>query len=204
MTTSPLFWDKIAKGYAKRPVASVENYEDTLSRTRQFLSPDAQVLEIGCGTGTTALKLAPHLGQITATDFSEAMLSVARTRQAEAGAENVTFRCATADETWPEGAFDTVLAFNLLHLIEDIPGTLKSAHAALKPGGHFISKSFCLANAAWYMSPMIRVMQWIGKAPFLAVFRPDELEGMITRAGFEVVQTKTYGGTSHLVMARKI
>lgn len=204
MTATDAFWDKIAESYAKRPVQNVENYEDTLARTRGYLGADAQVLELGCGTGTTALKLAPDLGHITATDFAPGMLAVAERRKAEADAQNVTFAQARAGDRWPEAGFDAVLAFNLLHLLRDIPATLAEAHAALKPGGVFISKTATLAEGPFFMGPMIKVMQFFNRAPFVARLSGAGLEGMIRAAGFEIVQTHRYTKTSFFVVARKV
>ena len=52
------FWDGIAEKYAKRPISDMAAYEYTLGRTRSYLKPEDQVLELGCGTGSTALLLA--------------------------------------------------------------------------------------------------------------------------------------------------
>jgi ubiquinone/menaquinone biosynthesis C-methylase UbiE len=54
---------------------------------------DSKVLELACGTGSCTLKLAriAEMGKVVALDFSEGMLSVARTNAAEAGVANVVF-----------------------------------------------------------------------------------------------------------------
>ena len=53
------FWDRHAKGYAKRPVPDEAAYQRKLKMTQDYLTPDMEVLELGCGTGTTALIHAP-------------------------------------------------------------------------------------------------------------------------------------------------
>lgn len=55
------FWDRIARKYASDPIKDTAGYERTLARTRELLTHTDTVLEIGCGTGTTALKLAPSV-----------------------------------------------------------------------------------------------------------------------------------------------
>ena len=55
------FWDRMAKGYAKSPVKDQAAYEKKLEITRGCFPPDAEVLEFGCGTGSTALLHAPHV-----------------------------------------------------------------------------------------------------------------------------------------------
>jgi cyclopropane fatty-acyl-phospholipid synthase-like methyltransferase len=47
------FWDRMAERYAKRPVANEDAYRKKLEVTRSYLEPDMQVLEFGCGTGST-------------------------------------------------------------------------------------------------------------------------------------------------------
>jgi cyclopropane fatty-acyl-phospholipid synthase-like methyltransferase len=53
------FWNGMARRYAASPVRNPENWEKTLELTRARLAPEAEVLELGCGTGSTALRLAP-------------------------------------------------------------------------------------------------------------------------------------------------
>ena len=66
MTAQSSFWDKIADKYAKRPVADETAYETKLAKTREYLTPDTQVFEFGCGSGTTAIKHAPYVKHIQA------------------------------------------------------------------------------------------------------------------------------------------
>jgi cyclopropane fatty-acyl-phospholipid synthase-like methyltransferase len=54
------FWSKIAEKYAAAPVPSEEIYQKKLAVTRKYLRPDMEVLEFGCGTGTTALAHAAY------------------------------------------------------------------------------------------------------------------------------------------------
>ena len=58
MTATAKFWDGIAEKYAKSPIRDIESYEHTLQRTVSYLKPTDQVLELGCGTGRTALRLS--------------------------------------------------------------------------------------------------------------------------------------------------
>jgi ubiquinone/menaquinone biosynthesis C-methylase UbiE len=205
MTQDAQFWNRIAPGYAKRPVGNPAAYEETLSRTRTYLSAEDHVLELGCGTGTTALKLAPHIGHIEGTDFSEAMIGIARDKAAAGGYDNVSFRVAGAVETGEE-PLDAVIAFNLLHLVPDIAAVAKQAHRALKPGGYFITKSVCLGESAIPFRLLITPMQWIGKAPFVHFLKFAELEGTIRDAGFEILETGDYPARppNHFIVARKL
>ncbi|MBS1166276.1 MAG: SAM-dependent methyltransferase [Proteobacteria bacterium] len=188
------FWDRASRKYAKRAVADPAGYERTLDRTRALLKPGHQVLELGCGTGTTALRLAGDVQSYLATDFSPEMIEIAKEKHAASPIPGLTFRAATAETLAAEpGSFDVVLGFNYLHLVRDLPATLRRIHALLAPDGLFISKTPCLGD----MNPLIRMallpaMQAIGMAPYAGAFRASELAKRLETAGFEVLITENH------------
>ena len=203
MTTSPKFWDGIAKRYAAQPVSDPDAYALTLERTRGYLKSTDHVLEIGCGTGTSALKLADACAKITATDYAPEMIAIAREKGAEV--PSVAFELADARlGDFEAGQFDAVLAFNLYHLVDDLETALNRAHAVLKPGGHFITKTPCLGGA-WHLRPVIGMMRLFGKAPYLQYLRPDNWDAQIEAAGFDIVETAEHNKQTrgHFVVARK-
>jgi ubiquinone/menaquinone biosynthesis C-methylase UbiE len=188
-TNDARFWDRTARKYAADPIKDLEGYERTLERTRHYLRSGDTAFEFGCGTGTTALKLAPDVARIVATDISSEMIAIAREKATAEGRENVAFEVATLDAApWPDAAFDVSLAFNVLHLVEKRDAALRGVQRLLKPGGLFISKTPCLKD----MNPLVRfavpVMQVFGKAPYVSFFSADELERGIEAAGFEIVE----------------
>lgn len=200
------FWDRTARRYANKPVDDEEAYRLTLERVRHYLTPQHRVLELGCGTGTTALLLAPVAGPIVATDLSGEMISIAEEKGRAQGASTVQFARTTADDSSFEAeSFDVVMAFNLLHLLPDIPGTLRRVHALLKPGGLFISKTPCMKNNSFIIRAIIPLMQAFGRAPFVNFFAKDSLHSAIIEAGFEVVETGLYPvkSCSYFVVGRK-
>ncbi len=198
------FWDGAAKKYARSPVKNQQAYSQTIERCKAHLSLNDNVLEIGCGTGSTALLLADSVARITASDISGNMIEIARAK--EPRAENVTFVKGTAfDDTFEAGSFSAVVTFNFLHLLKDIPATVRRANELLKPGGLFISKSTCLAGQGVFWPILLPVMQMIGFAPYVKFLTIEELEGMITSAGFEIVETGDYPASppNRFIVARK-
>lgn len=206
MPTHEVFWDNIAHRYAKNPVRDMVSYDQTIERTRAYLHANDRAIELGCGTGTTALRLADAVGHLTATDISSRMIGIAREKAAKQGADNVTFRHGDLTDDMGAGPFDVVMGFNLLHLIEDLPGALEAINAMLKPGGIFISKSGCLAEKGWHLRLMIAAMRLIGKAPFVANLKIRDLEDRIAQAGFKIIETRTFPGPvpSRFIVARKL
>ncbi|MFN3373170.1 MAG: class I SAM-dependent methyltransferase [Chloroflexus sp.] len=95
---------------------------------------DAQVLEIGIGSGRIALPTAAAGAQITGIDISTAMLATARERAAQAG---VSLRLLKADaQTLPfaTASFDAALAVHVLHLLSDWRTALAEMVRVVKPG----------------------------------------------------------------------
>jgi ubiquinone/menaquinone biosynthesis C-methylase UbiE len=206
MSETAAFWDKIAEKYAKQPVRNPAAYEQTLERVRSHLGATDRALEIGCGTGTTALLLAPSVAHLTATDVSSEMIRIAREKAEAQGVPNVRFEQGTVfDESFGDEAFEAVLAFNLLHLLEDLEGTVARVHQLLKPGGLFISKSVCLAEWSRLFGVVIGAMRLVGKAPYVRPLRVAELEDTILGAGFEILEAGFYPRRppSRFLVARK-
>ena len=188
------FWDRTSRHYAASAMADQAGYERSLDRTRAVLRPDSRVLELGCGTGSTALLLAGDVRSYLATDISAAMIAIAGEKHAAKPIPALSFRTATAEALMPEaGQFDTVLGFSYLHLVRDLPATLRQIHALLADDGVFISKTPCVGE----MNPLIPMlllpaMRAIGKAPHASVFRAAELEQQIKAAGFEIVAVEKH------------
>lgn len=211
MTKTAKFWDKVAKKYAKSPIKNMESYTYTLERTKSYLKPEDKILEIGSGTGSTAIELAPSVKQVTITDISPEMMNIAKEK---ADAQNITnIECLASDALVSDltGPYDVILAHNLLHLVEDLPATIERANALLKPGGLFISKTFCkptgIGTPLYYIMRLaLPPMQLIGKAPFVAFLSIKELEQQITDKGFEIIETANYPvkETRRYIVVRKI
>lgn len=203
------FWDRISRKYARDAIADQGGYERTLDRTRALLKPDDQVLELGCGTGTTGLRLAGDVRSYLATDLSAGMIEIAREKQSVSAVPNLDFQIATAETSLLEaGRFNAVLGFNYLHMVRDVPGTLRRIHTLLAPGGLFISKTPCLGD----MNPLLSLvllpaMRAIGKAPYVSVFRQAELCRLVSSAGFDLIATENHASRGNdrrpCIVARK-
>ena len=126
------FWDRASRKYAKSAISDQVGYERSLDRTRALLKSGDRVLELGCGTGTTALRLAGDVRDYLATDVSAGMIAIANEKRAAGPLPSLAFRVATADALAPDAApFNAVLGYNYLHRVRDLPGTLRRIHALL-------------------------------------------------------------------------
>lgn len=211
---SPGFWDNLAPKYAAQPIADQQAYRATLDHTSRYLTRRDNVLELGCGTGPTALTLAPRVGRYLATDVSAGMIAQARTRQIKApGTPNLTFETATPGDARLTQAtpFDAVLAFNLLHLLPDLDADLARIHDMLPWGGVFISKTPSLPRPGLNLKyralkGVFGMMHLIGKAPGFWLRPRVELRERITRAGFDIIERADYPDKAipnHFIVARR-
>src|SRR5690606_31845650 len=118
-----------------------------LAETRRHLRADMDLLEFGCGTGSTAIAHAPHVRSIRAVDFSARMIDIARAKADTSGVTNVSFEQGdfTAMDL-PTNHFDMVLGLSILHLLKDTPSVLARVHHLLKPGGLFVSSTTCIGD----------------------------------------------------------
>jgi SAM-dependent methyltransferase len=195
MTQRPpqAFWDRVAQRYSKMEMRNPDAYETTLTLVKARLRPQDRALELGCGTGATALRLAPCVAAYVAIDYSSAMIAIAQEAQSNAAMENLTPVVAgLGDGSMPEGPYDAILAFNLLHLLPDRTAAFKEIFELTRPGGYLISKTPCLGGLFRVFQPVLRVLRLFGKAPDFNFITPATLERDIVRAGFEIIERGDY------------
>lgn len=209
LSRSAAFWNRIARKYAKDPIADLGGYEATLQRVKGLLSIKQDVLEIGCGTGSTALRLAPFTRTLLATDVSTEMIAIAQEKLAAQPVSRLSFAVADADvPVCADGIYDAVLAFNMLHLVSGLEPTLMNVVKALKPGGLLISKTPCISELNFLIRYLaLPVMKAFGKAPPLLCFDEAMLKLAITRQGLEIVFAERHGTRGNdiraFIVARK-
>ncbi|MEP0521177.1 MAG: class I SAM-dependent methyltransferase [Hyphomicrobiales bacterium] len=212
MQNAKKFWDNAAEKYAKSPIADMKAYEYTLERTKSYLTKEDHVLELGCGTGSTALLLAPDVKHITGSDLSSNMVQIAERKAQAKSVSNSRFIVSDINgEDLPKGPYDVVLAFNLIHLLEDTPAVMKRISQLVKPGGLFISKTVCKPGKGTpfklrIMLLVLPLMQFFGKAPFVQFMEIAELERHVTEAGFKIIETGNHpvAPPSRYIVAKKV
>ncbi len=96
------------------------------------LEPGARVLEVGCGTGALAFRLARQAAEVVGVDLSPAMIAYARRRLAAVAAPNVSFVLGDAAAVLADRAdasFDVATMVLVLHEMpaEARPGVLREA-----------------------------------------------------------------------------
>ena len=189
MNNEARFWDKRAEKYSQRPVADQVTYEKKLEIMRSYFRPDSEVLEMGCGTGSTALAHAPYVKHILATDISPGMIDIAKAKAKAGQIENITFETrAVDDHDIAASRYDVIMALNLLHLLKDPEAAIVAAFRGLKPGGVFVTSSACIGDMSWYFRILAPVGHFLKLFPLIKVFTQAQLEQSHIKAGFEIDQ----------------
>ncbi len=206
--TGDVFWNRLAEEYARKPVEDPEGFERKIAITRSRMKPDDVILDIGCGTGSLALRLAPCAGHVHGLDLSREMIRIAQTKARDQAVENVTFHVGAFDDSFTafaDGGLDGICAYSLLHLVEDRPAALAQIYRALKPGGFFVSSTVCLGETWVPFGPLLTVMRWLGKAPMVKILAKRTLADEMARAGFVDVSQPDVGAkpTIAFIVARK-
>lgn len=208
------FWNRLASKYAKSKISDIEGYENTITRMSELLKSTDSVLELGCGTGSTAIRLAPLCRKYLATDISPGMIAQGQTVLSRSPVPNLELAAATARSLQTGSQeFDVILGFNCLHLVESLPNTLAHTHALLKSGGLFVTKTPCMKDMGLFlkltMMVALPVMRIFGKAPELVIkLNTAELQDAIQAAGFEIEAIEWHATTKTdprpFIIAKKI
>ena len=154
-------WDRLSPIYLREVDDRFTEIIDGVIR-RAALRPAQQVLDLGTGTGSVAVKAASAImpgGTVTAVDISPEMLGLARQRAASMSLSNITFLEGRAEEMpAPSGQFDAILASLSLMYVIDRAAAAREIARVLRPGGR-------LTAAVWSgpeQADIVRLQQTAG------------------------------------------
>lgn len=139
---------------------------------------NANVVDLGCGTGAASAKLAPFARRVIAIDHGEQMVAAARARLG--ALENVEVALAELTDTPVKSASaDLAIMALVLHHLDEPEGALHEAARLLKAGGRLLIIDMQPHAHREYKRTMGH--KHLG-------FDPDALTGMLARAGLGEVR----------------
>lgn len=199
------FWDRFAVRYSKSPIADQESYEKKLQITRKYLRSGMEILEFGCGTGSTAILHAPYVKHIHAIDASPRMIEIAQGKADAENVRNITFEQSAIDGfSGADESLDAVLGLSILHLLDNKEEVIAKVHKMLKAGGVFVSSTACLGGTMKFLKIILSIGRCIGLLPLVKFFTSTELEKSLTDAGFGIdYQWQPGKGKSVFIVAKK-
>ena len=210
MNKTEKFWDRLAGNFDQESDDSAQPYNKTIEKTKKYLNAGDIVMDYGCATGGSSLQIAGYVKEVHGVDISSKMIAAATSKAAGCNLENVEFSKTTIfDERYQQGSFDVILAFNILHLLEDTPVVLQRITQLLKPGGVMISETACLREKALLdrlIFLLLTLVTKIGIIPYVKFFSTSELEDSITKGGLRIIETDrlTNSPMSYFIVAKKV
>lgn len=205
------FWDKQAKRYDDGERQFEHVYKDIIAKTSKYLDLNDTVLDFGCATGTKTIALAAKVKHIHGLDISAGMINEAIKKKDGSKISNVSFSHGTIFNTDLEKAsFDKIIAYAIIHLLEDHEKAIGRIHELLKPGGFFISTTACMKDNMAIKKRLevtsYLFMKRLGVFPLhLTMFKSADVEKLIKDQHFQIVEAEkiVHGIPAVFVVARK-
>jgi len=206
MYKSEKYWDRAANTYDQEEKKDEQTYKKIIENTKKYLKISDIVLDYGCGTGLIANEIADNVKLIHAIDISSKMIEIAKKKADERKIENIDYECSTIfDERYQGGSFDVILVCYILHLLEDTHPVMQRINELLKPGGLIISATLCMWEKP-FLSFLLSFVSRIGLIPNVRSFKISELEDLITKGNFDIVETECLHLSSqeYFIIAKKV
>ncbi|MET9022616.1 class I SAM-dependent methyltransferase [Actinopolymorpha sp. NPDC004070] len=142
------YWDRRAPTYDTKTAGVERRY---LADSRRWVCGRARgsTLEIAIGTGAN-LRHYPRKVELTAVDWSPAMLDAARHRADEVGRTVAFHRADAGALPFPTETFDTVVATFSLCCVPDERAALVEALRVLRPDGNLLLADHVVSSTWWF------------------------------------------------------
>ena len=142
-------WDAEAATFDEEPDHGLRDPDTRVAwaalLTGHLPAPPADVLDLGCGTGTLTVLLAQAGHHVDGIDLSPAMVAAARTKIAAAGVTATVEEGDAADPPGPAAAYDVILSRHVLWALPEPRAALTRWARLLRPGGRLV-----LVEGRWW------------------------------------------------------
>ena len=207
MVEKETYWSEFADDLEARTNYVVGDTD--IEATKMFLAEQkalGKTLELGCGNGTYSKIIIREAEHLTATDFSDEMVAVAKTRLEGIG--NIRVEKANCFSlSYPDSSFDTVLLANLLHIIPEPEKAVAEARRVLKQNGRLIVISFTTEGMTLFskLGMTVRFLKTYGRpSPTAQTLTVQKTRDMLKPCGFEVAEAKLIGHKSKAIFINAI
>ncbi|KFK97662.1 MULTISPECIES: class I SAM-dependent methyltransferase [unclassified Serratia (in: enterobacteria)] len=151
-------------------------------------SPNARLLDLGCGAGHASFVAAAKVAQVVAYDLSAQMLSVVGQAAAEKGLENIQLQQGVAESLpFDDGSFDIAISRYSAHHWHDVGRALREVRRVLKPGGRAIFMDV-VSPGHPLLDIYLQTVEVLRDTSHVRNYAPGEWLGMFTEAGLVVRQ----------------
>lgn len=204
-----LTYDAIVRGFA--PYEALLDEVDAL--VRRVVPPgragETRVLDVSCGIGTVAGRLARRGYTVVAVDAVDHLVRVARRHHRDSGLSLGFHHLDVASDPVPgAGTFDVLVSMHTLYWHPDPTAFLAACRKALKPGGHAVFltyrrrarvlRTFSEVRARQGWGAALHALRWLVPTALFELFRgvqhrylsAPEFHRALSAAGFELLETR--------------
>jgi SAM-dependent methyltransferase len=219
-----LTYDAIVRGFAPYE-ALIDEVGALVARGAQPGAPAAtRVLDVSCGIGTVAARLARRGWTVVAVDAFAHLVAVARRHHQGSGLSLSFHHADLARDPLPasSGPFDVLVSMHTLYWHPDPAALLAACRRALKPEGHAVFLTYERPARVWHTFAEVRrrrgwweafrALRWLVPTALFDTFRGmdprylsrDEFDRVLRDAGFEILERREtfLAGISLLAWAR--
>jgi ubiquinone/menaquinone biosynthesis C-methylase UbiE len=156
------------------------------------LTGTERVLDVACGAGHTAATFAPHVREVVALDFTEAMLEQVKLLAAERQLTNVVTQHGDAEKLpYDAHSFDLVVTRYASHHWPHPQTALHEIARVLKPGGRFLLDD-SVAPAEPLYDTFIQSMEFLRDPSHVRNQSIQQWQAMLQAAGFTSTVVRTW------------
>lgn len=186
------YWDRISSIYdIAEDISSSDVYDKLVEEIGGRIRAGAKVLDAAGGTGTFAIAAAKSAGFVVCSDLSTEMLRQAHAKAKRSGIENIGFKTASIYELpFRDNCFDSVIAANVLHLLDDPQRAVDELLRVTKPGGEILLPTFLNGESNRLLLSLYKIT---GFAP-QSEYTFEKYEEFIQSCGIACIEIKHIGG----------
>jgi ubiquinone/menaquinone biosynthesis C-methylase UbiE len=212
MNKAQKFWDQQANRFDDNERQFESETRELIARTREFLNVNDIVLDFGCATGSKTIELADSVKHIHGLDFSAEMISEALKKKNNLNITNVSFSKGTIfNDDLEKASFDKIIAYSIIHLLDESEKVIQRIYDLLKPGGFLIAETACFKEKMEFKTRLqvitYRLMERLAISPLhINMYKTSDVEHLMNRQGFKIVKSeKTFynGMTISFIVAVK-
>jgi ubiquinone/menaquinone biosynthesis C-methylase UbiE len=172
------------------------------------LAPGATALDVGCGTGASALPAAERVGshgRVIGVDLAERLLAIARQKARGHGLTNVEFKTGDMERLgYPDGHFDAVVSVFSIFFVTDMVRQVRELWRMVRPGGSLAittwgPRMFEPGTTHWWTAVKeVRPDLVPAVSPWSRITEPESVRELLRDAGISDVETHAESGRQTL------